>query len=150
MVREFENSDSVAVKELILSILEDEYPFDRTAYSDSDINDISGTYKGARNDFFVCELDNKIVGTAGIKEDTSKTALLRRIFVNKKQRGKGIGKELLNKCVWFCKDHGYKEIVFRATDRMKSAMALMEKNGFKKVESLELGGFHIHMFKLEL
>jgi putative acetyltransferase len=150
MVREFVSEDSVPVKELILSILEDEYPFDKNAYADSDINDITGTYKGNKNNFFVCEKEDKIVGTAGIKQDSDKTALLRRIFVNKDNRGEGIGSELLNKCVWFCKENGYKEVVFRATDRMKSAMSLMTKNGFDKVETLELAGFHIHIFKLEL
>jgi len=150
MVREFKAKDAKDVKNLILTILKKEYPFDRSAYADSDINDIKGTYLGDRNGFFVCDKNTHVIGTAGIKRDTEKTALLRRIFVKKENRGQGCGKELVQKCIVFCKDHGYKEIVFRATDKMKRAMILVQKTGFKETEDLQIAGFHIHIFKLKL
>ena len=92
-VRQYRPEDSVGVKNLILSILEKEYPFDRSAYQDSDINDISGTYGGEGNAFFVIEKDKKIVGTAGIKMETAESALLRRLFVDEHYRRKGCGRE---------------------------------------------------------
>ena len=150
MVREFKSKDANDVKKMILTILKKEYPFDRSAYADSDINDIKGTYFGNRNTFFVCDKNSHVIGTAGIKKDTEKTALLRRIFVKKENRGQGCAKELVNKCIDFCKDHGYKEIVFRATDKMKQAMSLVQKSGFEEVEDLQISGFHIHIFKMKL
>ena len=146
MVREFKSKDASDVKNLILTILKKEYPFDRSAYADSDINDIKGTYFGQRNVFLVYDKNSHVIGTAGIKGDTEKTALLRRIFVKKEFRGKGFGKTLVNECISFCRDQGYKEIVFRATDKMKQAMALVKKNGFEEMEDLQIAGFHIHIF----
>jgi len=150
MVRRFKQEDSEGVKTLILSILAQEYPFDKNAYADSDIFDITGTYSGGKNAFFVFQEGKRIVGTAGIKSDSEKIALLRRLFVDPKYRRKGIGASLLTKSVEFCRDNGYEEIVFRATDRMKDAIKLLTNKGFTEKERLEVAGFHIHMYRMEL
>ena len=149
-VREYRSEDSLGVKKLILSILEKEYPFDRSAYQDSDINDVSGTYGGEGNAFFVAEKDEKIVGTVGVKKDTSRNALLRRLFVKENYRKGGLGTMLLKKGIDFCRSGNYKEIIFRATDRMPQAMRLCRKMGFKEKDNLEVSGFHIHQFVLKL
>jgi len=151
MVREFKHHDSEKVKELILTILKQEYPFDKNAYADSDIFDIQGTYSGDKNAFFVYESkDNKIIGTVGVKADSEKTALLRRLFVAPHYRGQGIGTSLLTHGLDFCRDNGYKEVVFRATDRMKDAIKLIKKTGFMEKENLEIAGFHIHMYQKKI
>lgn len=148
--RTYKPEDSQGVKNLILSILEKEYPFDRSAYRDTDINDVSGTYCGENNAFFVIEKDKKIVGTVGIKMETDQRALLRRLFVDEAYRKQGFGTALLKKAIEFCKSKNYKEMVFRATDRMKQAMNLCKKMGFVEKEDLPVSGFHIHKFVLKL
>lgn len=149
-VRAYEPKDSSGVKNLIFAILEKEYPFDRSAYRDSDINDISGIYSGEGNTFFVIEDHGKITGTVGIKMDTPESALLRRLFVDEKYRKQGIGTALISKAIEFCKAKKYKEMIFRATDRMSDAMKLCKKNGFEEKDNLEVSGFHIHRFSLKL
>ncbi|NQU95852.1 MAG: GNAT family N-acetyltransferase [Candidatus Omnitrophica bacterium] len=149
-VRMYKPEDSVAVKDLILSILEKEYPFDRSAYQDSDINDISGTYSGRDSVFFVIEENGKVIGTIGVKKDAPESALMRRFFVDTNYRKKGLGSMLLEKAVEFCKSKKYKEISFRATDRMGEAMKLCKKKGFEEKDDLEVSGFHIHRFVLKI
>ncbi len=149
-LRAFKKEDADGVKNLILNILSKEYPFDRSAYSDSDLYKIGETYGGKRESFFVVEESGEIAGTAGIKEDSRDEALLRRFFVDLKRRKKGYGSALLAKAVNFSKDKGYKKIYFRCTDRMSDAMRLCIKNGFKETEALEVGGFKIHKLELSL
>lgn len=149
-IREFSATDSPKVKELILSVLEKEYPFDRKAYSDTDLANIGGTYGGPREVFFVIEDENKIIGTAGIKEDSKETALLRRVFVDPAERRKGYGSRLLTTAVEFCREKGYREVVFRATSKMTQAIELCKKKGFVEVETLDLGGFFIHRLVLAI
>jgi len=146
-LRSFKKEDAAGVKTLILNILASEYPFDKSAYSDSDLDRISETYGGSKDAFFVIEEDGEIVGTVGVKEEAKESALLRRLFVDLKHRKRGYGRELIAQAMKFCKEKGYGKIYFRCTDRMKDAMALCVKNGFKESESLEVGGFKIH--KLE-
>ncbi|MFH1594166.1 MAG: GNAT family N-acetyltransferase [Candidatus Omnitrophota bacterium] len=149
-VRVYKPEDSASVRELILSVLEKEYPFDQSAYRDTDINDISGSYSGEGNTFFIVEEDGKIVGSVGIKRDSDKSALLRRLFVDEKYRQKGFGRDLLKNAIEFCGSQKYEEIIFRATDRMLQAMNLCKKMGFVEKEDLEVSGFHIHQFVLKL
>ena len=148
--RQYKPEDSVGVKNLILSILEKEYPFEGSLYQDSDINDISGTYGGKGNAFFVIEEDKKIVGTVGIKRETAEKALLRRLFVDENYRKRGFGTALLKKAIEFCESKEYKEMIFRATDRMELAMKLCKKTRFVEKENLPVSGFHIHKFVLKL
>ena len=149
-IRKFTEADGPKIKELILSILEKEYPFDRKAYSDTDLENIYASYGGARDAFFVIAEDNRILATAGIKEDSTQTALLRRVFVDPKERRKGYGSKLLDEAIKFCKDAGYKELVFRTTSKMVQAIELCKKKGFKEIEKIDLGGFFIHKFTLSL
>lgn len=149
-LRKFKNDDASGVKELILGILAKEYPFDRSAYSDSDLDKIGQTYGGSGDSFFVVDEEGEVVGTVGVKQESSDEALLRRLFVDLKHRRRGYGTELLEKAIAFCKEHGYKKIYFRCTDRMSDAMKLCIKKGFKEAEKLEVGGFKIHKLELGL
>jgi len=150
-IRAYKLDDSEGVKNLILGILSEEYPFDKAAYSDSDINDISGVYGGTGDAFVVLEdKSHNVVGTIGIKKESDNSALVRRLFLDKEHRKKGYGGQLLDAAIEICKKKQYKYLVFRATGRMKAAMELCKKRGFKQEEELDLGGFTIHKLILEL
>ncbi len=150
LLRPFKSEDAKGVRELILAILSKEYPFDRSAYSDSDLDRIGETYGGGKDSFFVIEENKEVVGTAGIKEEAGDDALLRRLFVDHDHRRLGYGTELLDRAISFCREKGYKHIHFRCTDRMGDAIRLCMKKGFKEMESLEVGGFKIHKLELNL
>lgn len=148
IIRTFSEKDAQGVKELILSILTKEYPFDKSAYSDSDLDRIGEVYGRARDSFFVSEGDGLVVGTAGIKEDEKDSALLRRLFVSPAYRKKGIGSSLLDRALEYCRQKGYRKVIFRCTDRMRDAMRLCGKKGFQEKESIDMGGFKIHILIL--
>jgi len=149
-VKKYRSDDESQVKSLILSILAKEYPFDKSAYDDSDINNVAGVYGGKGCVFYVARDGSEIAGTVGIKNDAEKTALLRRLFVSEAHRQKGFGALLLKKAIEFCRKNKYEELVFRATDRMKDAIKLCKKFGFVETESLPISGFHIHKLLLKL
>jgi len=149
-LRRYKRDDADGVRELILSILAKEYPFEKSAYSDSDLDKIDSIYGGGKNAFFVIDEEGRITGTTGVKEDSREEALLRRVFVDPKARKHGYGSALVDRAVDFCKEKGYKRVYFRCTDRMADAMRLCMKKGFKEVENLEIGGFHIHKLELKI
>ncbi|MDD5174398.1 MAG: GNAT family N-acetyltransferase [Candidatus Omnitrophota bacterium] len=149
-LRVFSKADAKGVRDLILSILTQEYPFEKNAYSDSDLDRIDEIYGGKKDSFMVIEDGGDIVGTVGIKEDSGDSALLRRLFVDIKHRKLGYGTELLNKAIEFCREKGYKRIAFRCTDRMKDAMNLCIGKGFKEIEALDVAGFKIHNLEFKI
>ncbi|MDD5681556.1 MAG: GNAT family N-acetyltransferase [Candidatus Omnitrophica bacterium] len=150
LVRKFSEKDGEGVKNLIVSILTKEYPFDKSIYESSDIADIAKTYGGKRDTFFVIDAEDDVIGTVGVKEDSKDTALLRRLFVKPAVRRKGYGALLLNKAIDHCRKNNYKRIVFRATGRMAQAINLLKKTGFREVEKIDMGGFEIYKFALDL
>ena len=149
-IREFQEKDAPYVKELVNSILFEEFPFSSKAYQIDDIDSISKAYNGQRDIFYVMEESGKIVGTAGIKEDTKQVALLRRVYVNSALRGKGIGSSLMNTAIDFCRQRGYRQVVFRSTSQMQGAINLCLRKGFKEDERLNLGDIQIIKFVLKI
>lgn len=149
-IRKFQEKDTSSVKELVNSILFKEFPLSGKAYQIDDLDSISKAYNGSRDIFYVIEEDNKIIGTAGIKEDTRQAALLRRVYVHPKYRGKGFGSLLMNSAIDFCRKNGYKQIIFRSTNQMQDAINICLRKGFYEEEKLNLGDIQVIKFVLKL
>jgi len=149
-VRSFREGDEAAVKELVSTILNREFLLEKKAYSDTDLNMISKVYTGSRNIFLIGEVDDQIIGTAAVKEDDRDTALLRRVFVNPAYRGKKFGSRLVDEALQFCRQQGYKKVVFRGTTGMSAAISLIRKKGFSEIERLRFGEVEMIHFALNL
>jgi len=150
IVRKIEKKDEEEVKNLIESIMHNEFMNDAKHYATADLDNITSYYSGERDNFFVAEIDGKIIGTGAIKEDDADTALLRRFFVHPYYRNKGYGLILMETLIDFCKKNGYKKLVFRGTSRMERALALCKKKGFKEVDTLDLGDVTLYVYSLNL
>lgn len=150
IIREYQDKDAKAVKGLITSILSKEFSLQKGAYPDTDLNAIPNIYGGKREKFYVMEDDSRIIGTVGIKEDSKDAALLRRIFVDPTYRGKGCGAKLVDKAIGFCKEAGYRGIIFRSTSAMQAANELCLKRGFKEKERFLFEGIEIVMFEYRI
>ena len=147
-IRSYKAKDSGQVKKLISDILNLEFDFGDKAYQYCDLDAIEKVYGGKREAFFVLD-DNKTVGgTAGVKEESKKTAIIRRLFVSKSLRKNGYGGLLLDRAIDFCKKNGYHEVVFHAATAMKSAMDLCRSRGFEEKEKIVLGDVDIIRFSL--
>jgi GNAT superfamily N-acetyltransferase len=142
-IREFKPEDREEVYALILSILTTEFKDLPPEHYLADLRDISRIYEGERNEFFVAELDGQIVGTAAVKEEDEKTALLRRLFVHPHMRGKKVGRMLVEKIFSFCKSKGYSKVIFTGNHRMQNAKAILLKLSFKEEEDVLLAGVEI-------
>lgn len=150
-IRSFKPQDAKGVKTLISSIMTKEYRSEEKAYQYGDLDDISSAYGGLREKFLVAEEDSRIIGTAGIKEDSASVALLRRLFVHPSHRGRGIGSMLADTALDFCKMNDYKQVVFRATSKMKQAINLLTlRKGFVEKERCFLDDVEIIMLHYKI
>ena len=149
-VRSFHAGDEDAVKQLISSILNKEFQLEKKIYSDTDLDMISEVYSGERNAFLIGEVDHHIVGTVAVKEDDRHTALLRRLYVDPAHRGKNYGSRLLEEALVFCREKGYKKVVFRGTVSMSVALRLIQKKGFWETERIHFGEIEMVLFSLLL
>ena len=149
-IRRSIKEDDASVVALISGIMDSEFHDAKHAYPIEDVECIEKAYGGIGEAFFVA-LDNqsrKVVGTVAIKKESSRVALLRRLFVAPTHRNLKIGKRLIGRALEFCREVGYEEVVFKTTSRMSGAIDLCRKNGFAQRAHIVLGP--VELIKLSL
>lgn len=142
-VRKIKKNEYAAAKDLIRSIMRDEFSTDLNAYPFQDIENIGASYGNLGEAFFVALDGDNVVGTVGVKREDERTAFIRRIFVDPAERGKKIGSQLMDRAIDFCREVGYQEIVFKTTSRMQDALRLCMHKGFVEKAKIDLGEFDI-------
>lgn len=145
-IRQYQSKDTPEVKQLIRSILNQEFHSASAAYPETDLDRIPEIYGGPREGFFVALENGKIVGTCAVKEESKHIALLRRLFVDPKFRKLGIGSQLVDEAAEFARGHGYQRMIFRSTSSMVQANKLLSKKGFSELERLAIGPIEIIRF----
>ena len=127
------NKDSGDIKSLIFGIL-NEYKLSSDPEStDSDLENIEEHYTNNHGVFdVILNPEGKIIATTGIYRINDKTCELRKMYLLKEYRGKGIGKFLLDHSINSAKGLGYNKIILETASVLKEAIGLYEKYGFKK------------------
>jgi putative acetyltransferase len=75
------------------------------------------------------------VACGAIKEYSSDTMEVKRMYVQPEVRGKGIASMILNELETWAKDLGYAETILETNRSMQNAIDLYLKNGYKIIEN---------------
>lgn len=149
-IRRFEKPDEKAVKKLITEIMDGEFREEKAALSLEDLESLEDSYGNLGEAFFVAQDRRKIIGTAAVKREDDRVALIRRIFVAPEYRKRQIGLRLLDRAIEFCREVGYRELIFKTTSRMSASIELVKKRGFQSRAKVPLGGVELLKFSLSL
>lgn len=84
---------------------------------------------------WVVEQNGEIVGSVAIVKKGTKEAQLRWFGVDISLQGMGIGNQLLEIAMAFCKAHGYQHVFLWTIDILKPARHLYGKHGFALTET---------------
>ena len=155
IIREIKPTDNIEISKVIKSvILEMGAPKTGTAYEDKATDMMFETYQKEKVAYFVVVHENKVIGGAGIaKLDNCKANIceLQKMYFSKSIRGKGLGKEMLQKCLNFAIESNFKICYLETITQLQSAIILYDKFGFKKINGALGNTSHfscdIHMTK---
>ncbi|MFA5021959.1 MAG: GNAT family N-acetyltransferase [Patescibacteria group bacterium] len=130
----FENKYAIKTRKLIINILENEFNF--LKIKRPDLWQIAKTYQTAKGNFWLALDTSDVVGTIALQDCGDGRGYLRRMYVRKEYRSKGLGSKLLSVVLNFAKNNHYKKIYLATTDAMTQANKFYCKNGFKKIKRL--------------
>ncbi len=99
------------------------------------LDDPEGTLLARGGHIFLAFLDGKVVGTAGIWKENDAEYELVKMTVDPAYQGRGISKELLDRCLSTARELGAKKIFLFSNSQLKTALKLYEKYGFRYVET---------------
>ena len=139
IIRELQLKDNKQIARVIRDVLiEFGVPKVGTAYEDKALDMMFETYNMPNCLFFVVEMNDKIIGGAGImqlKGSTENICELQKMYFYDKARGKGLGAKMINTCLDKAREFGYGKCYLETLPYMKGALKLYHKIGFKPLDS---------------
>ncbi len=150
-IRRATNADIAAVRQVIFTALEEYGLCPDPAGTDADLADLENCYFARGGDFEVVELpDGRIVGSAGLMRLSDQRAELRKMYLAKEYRGRGIGRTLLGRMLAAARRLGYREIVLQTNTVLIEAVQLYRSAGFTPVEIERMSPRCDHAYLLRL
>lgn len=137
IISEYRPEYAEDVISMILEIQQNEFSLPITIENQPDLLDIENFYQ-KRGCFFVALWENEVVGTIALIGTREGDGALRKMFVKKDFRGKGVSKSLLSTLINWAKEHDFKKIYLGTTPQFLAAHRFYEKNDFVKIEKDQL------------
>ena len=133
-IRNIQPSDNPHLSKIIKSALKEfgaNHP--GTVYYDASTDTLSDVFKQKGSFYFVAELNREIVGGGGIYPTEglpADTCELVKMYLSPQARGIGLGRTLIEKCISYAKEYGYKNVYLETMPELKQALNVYAKFGF--------------------
>lgn len=135
IIRPATPADCERVQKLVFGVLREydlEPDFEGT---DRDIADIEAHYTARGGTFELIEDERgNLLGTCGLYPMSAETVELRKMYFDKSLRGRGVGKQTLQRMIDTARAKGFRKIYLETAKILKEAVALYEKFGFVETD----------------
>ena len=100
---------------------------------DKELNEISSIYNFPSGILLLLKNKNGFIGCVGLKKIDDEISEMKRMYVKKEFRGKGLSRKLISELFSFAKKSGYKSVQLDTLPQMKEAISLYESFGFREI-----------------
>ena len=139
-LRKAEIGDIEQIKAILFSSLKEYEIALPEDYSVSDIDSISN--RNNHEQIFVLVRIDSVVGFVALGPITADCIELKRLYVTSSERGRGLGKYLLNYAINIARSKNFRFIRLETTSKFKEAVWLYKRNGFRELKGIEKAPGH--------
>jgi len=145
------NEDREGVTRLVYGVLEEYGLRPDPQATDADLKDIEQSYFARGGAFFVLEDERgSIIGAYGLYPTENQTCELRKMYLHKSHRGKGLGKSLLDSALAQARELGFTTVTLETASVLKEAIVLYESHGFVEYQPDHMSSRCDQAYVLEL
>ena len=151
-IREATNRDIPSIRNVVFSTLREFGLNPDEKGKDKDLNDIESSYLSGNGFFGVVEHleTQRIVGCFGLFPLNENICELRKMYLLKEIRGKGLGKIILDTAIDIAKEKNYKKIILETISALKTAIFLYKRYGFKEIKPKEINSRVDQAFEFDI
>ena len=130
-LRKAANQDASAIQKVVFDVLVEYGLSPDPTGADKDLAAVEAYYHQKKGYFGVVETETGVVATTGIMRINEATCELRKMYILRDYRGKGLGQYLLEFSINKAKELGYQRMILETASPLKEAIALYKKFGFQ-------------------
>ena len=137
--RELAPADNLPARDLVMTVLNQEYGMALGLDELPDLVDIHASYqREGRGNFWVASDGARLVGCIGLCVLSGADFELRRMYTHAGYRGRGIAQRLLDEALRWSRSKGVRCLYLETNEQWKAAHYIYEKNGFAPIAKHEL------------
>ena len=88
-----------------------------------------------RNAFWIVEINGGVIGTFGIESRSQDTTELRRMYLDRRHRGRGIAQRMLQFAEARARDFGFSMLILSTAEIQRAAISFYRKSGYRLVKT---------------
>lgn len=120
-IKEYEEGYNKKINDFVISIYVDEYGFEQHRLG-IEKEDNSIYAKKGGNFWIAVDKSDNIIGTIAVYKHSDEDIEMKRLYVRKDYRGKGLSKALYEKAINTCKENSFKKIFLGTYDKLETAI----------------------------
>ena len=138
LIRQIQPADNKEIASIVRSALA-EFGANKpgTVYYDEATDHLYEAFQAPASRYLIALTDGELLGGAGIFPSPGLpegTCELVKMYLNASARGKGLGKRMIEKCLEFAKEAGYRQVYLETMPELQKAVHVYEKFGFRYLD----------------